>query len=117
MTTPPSKLAAARLAAAEVFIAEGLAGTNWEFANGTDSLRGVAELTAFDVRWRVGKHGEIIVSLVRRGGRIRALVAPQKFGELSVEEADKAAAKLAKVVAVARKVEAAIAKVAGEEER
>jgi hypothetical protein len=117
MTIPPSKLAAARIAAAEVLTAEGLQGTNWAFADGTDRLRGVAELTTFDVRWRVGKRGEIVVSLGRRGGRIRALVAPKDFGELSPDEAERAARKLAKVTAIARKVEAAIAKVAGEEER
>lgn len=113
MKITSSKLVAARLAAAEVFIAEGLEGTNWgEHEDDADTLRRVAEAATFHVRWWVGKRGWIDVAIVDKRGDVSIAVEPQKLGRLSAHEAIGAAALLAKLADIARKVEAAIAEAA-----
>jgi hypothetical protein len=106
MKITASKLAAARLAAAEVFIAEGLEGTNWEGAE--QRLRDVANCAMVGTSYHAGK-GWIDVDIVERHGKTRVVVETQRLGRMSPEHAEVVAKVLQRAVAVARKVEAAIA--------
>ena len=112
MTLSPTKLADARIAAAEVFIADGLAGTNWgDREDADDTLRRVAEAAPFFVRYVVHERGTIDVRVDERRGRMFVDVEPVKLGRLSPDDAERAALLLQRAIAVARKVEAAIAEV------
>jgi hypothetical protein len=123
MTTPPAKLAAARLAAAEIFIADGLQGTAMHEAAATaqrltagafkydpaDELRSVAGRTAFCVSY-MARLGRIDVNV--GFGDHDADVWVQTLGtSSSVDSAAEFAQVLQRAVAVARKVEAAIREV------
>jgi hypothetical protein len=110
MTLSPSKLAAARLAAAEVFIAEGLQGTNWDSVE----LRSAARDDGFFVAYEVGD-GLVCVSVGSEGEPLRVAIDLEFLTDLPPDEAARVPAAIERAVAVARKVEAAIAKVEGEE--
>jgi hypothetical protein len=112
MTIPASKLRSARLAAAEVFIAEGLHGTNWH----ASALRNAAEVMAFWVKYPALSGDEIgglrpVVELHvdEMRGEFSVAVEPRNMGRLTSEQAVDVAARIAMVAEIARKVEAAIA--------
>jgi hypothetical protein len=109
VTISPSKLAAARLAAAEVFITDGLQGTNW---TNPDGLRALAEVAGFSVWYRLDEAAGAWVDVREREDGLRVSVTVRGFRDLAVHRAIEAAAVVAKAAEIARKVEAAIAKVA-----
>jgi hypothetical protein len=113
MTLPPTKLAAARLAAAEIFIAEWLQGTNW---TNPDGLRSLAEVAGFSVWYRLDEAAGAWVDVREREDGLRVSVTVRGFRDMAVHRAIEAATVVAKAAEIARKVEAAIAKVAGEGE-
>lgn len=104
MKLPPSKLAAARLAAAEVFIAAGLDGTDWQDA---DTLRQITERFWCRVRYTAGT-GSIDILVGMYGDEVKVRIATGQLGTLSIEETAAAAQVLHRVIGIARKVEAAI---------
>lgn len=108
MTLSPTKLAAARLAAAEVFIAEGLPGTNYE-ARGEEALRRAAKnLTfSFGLSYLTGK-GSVVVN-IRRGEPVEVAVDLEGFYEMSPTDVVDMSAHISRAGGIARKVEAAIA--------
>jgi hypothetical protein len=116
VTIPPSKLTAARLAAAEVIIAEGLTGTNWA-GRGPEWLRRAATNLkfSFDVSYHVHpKQDEqspaaILVHVYEECGGVSVAVEPRHLGKLSTAQAAETVTQLARIAEVARKVEAAIA--------
>jgi hypothetical protein len=116
VTLPPSKLAAARIAAAEIFIAEGLQGTNWAEPD-AEPLRLLAEEDdfTFTVKYPVAV-GSICVGVEEHRGEVRVFIAAEDIGRMSRVQAIDAAMMLLRAEDIARKVEAAIAKVAGEGE-
>lgn len=109
MKLPPSKLAAARLAAAEVFIAAGLGGTNWD----AEKLRRIAAEMDFRVRYPASfaspaGAGSVDVHVDETRGEIRVRVEPRHLDSLSPADAFHAADQIRSVAEIARKVEAAI---------
>lgn len=111
MTLSPPKLAAARLAAAEVFIADGLAGTNWE----PWRLRRIAAEMDFRVRYpasfgSAAGSGSVDIHVDEQRGEIHVRVEPRRLDSLSPADAFRAADRIREVAEIARKVEAAIAR-------
>ncbi|MGK3995052.1 hypothetical protein [Sorangium sp. So ce1024] len=107
MTLHPSKLAAARLAAAEVFIAEGLQGTNWS----PEPLRRIAAEMDFRVRYQASfAKGSVDIHVDEQRGEISVRVEPRHLDSLSPADAFRAADQIRTVAEIARKVEAAIAR-------
>lgn len=104
MKVQPSKLAAARLAAAEVFIAEGLANTNWDEIE----LRAVARKDSFAVAYEVGD-GLVCVSVGAEDGPLRVAIDLEFLTDLPLAEAARVPAAIESALRVARKVEAAMA--------
>lgn len=106
MSIHPSKLAAARLAAAEVFIAEGLSDTSWE----DEELRVVAADNDFAVDYTVAD-GFVSVCVGDRDGTMRATIDFEFLQDLELQDASAVVAVAQRVIFIARKVEAAIAAV------
>lgn len=104
MNRPPSRLRAARLAAAEVFIAEGLDGTSVRDAG---SLRRTARVAIFRVAYTT-RVGPVDVNVGYDEDDVKVWV--QTHGTAaSADDTSEFALVLQRAVDVARKVEAAIA--------
>lgn len=107
------KLRAARVAAAEVFIAGGLESTDWD----ADKLRAWAAVSDFWVKYSAfdGEPRDGISPAIelrvdqRQRGEFVVTVEPRNLGRLSVEEAFRVATRIASVSKLARKAQAAIA--------
>ncbi|WP_437310048.1 hypothetical protein [Sorangium sp. So ce388] len=92
-----------RLAAAEVFIAEGLAGTNWDAIE----LRSAAQEDSFVVAYEVGD-GLVCVSVGAEDDPTRVAIDLEFLTDLPTDEAARVPAAIESAVRIARKVEAAM---------